>query len=185
MPFGPERETIGTLLLDLSGVLDLSPAAVESIRGLQASRMGLYEVLRAEEEKDWRLRELVTEKDILAVCPTGYPGQPGQLWYVRVCPPLDVSGEPRGDRHLVFMTPYVILRTGKADWMAYFERSLAFAGPGDPTEKLHELMKFGAKPRHWCEYVCLAYVNHVQEAVLLTGIPDIEESLPHAGLWRP
>ncbi|MBI4606489.1 MAG: hypothetical protein HY721_31375 [Planctomycetes bacterium] len=65
--------------------------------------------------------------------------------------------------------------------MAYFERSLALAELRDPAEKLHELMKFGTEPRHWCEYVFLAYVNHVQEAVFVTGIPDIKESLPHAG----
>jgi hypothetical protein len=42
------------------------------------------------------------------------------------------------------------------------------------------IMKHGPTPNHWNEYIFCAYTGHQHEAVFLTGIPDIKESLPHA-----
>ncbi len=42
------------------------------------------------------------------------------------------------------------------------------------------VMKYGPSVNHWNEYIFCAYVGHCKEAVFLTGIPDIKESLPHA-----
>ena len=48
------------------------------------------------------------------------------------------------------------------------------------TDDLHgHLMKYGPDPNHWSEYIHCAYEGHQREAVFLTGIPDIRESLPH------
>jgi hypothetical protein len=41
------------------------------------------------------------------------------------------------------------------------------------------IMKHGPTPNHWNEYIFCAYAGHQHEAVFLTGIPDIKESLPH------
>ena len=42
------------------------------------------------------------------------------------------------------------------------------------------LMKYGPEPNHWNEFIFSAYSGHRHEAIFLTGIPDIRESLPHA-----
>ena len=39
-------------------------------------------------------------------------------------------------------------------------------------------------PNRWNEYVLCAYTGHRTEAIFLTGIPDIRESLPHASTDR-
>ena len=41
------------------------------------------------------------------------------------------------------------------------------------------IMKHGPTANHWNEYIFCAYAGHRKEAVFLTGIPDIKESLPH------
>ena len=41
-------------------------------------------------------------------------------------------------------------------------------------------MKHGPEVNHWNEYIHCGYTGHRPEAIFLTGIPDIRESLPHA-----
>jgi hypothetical protein len=55
-----------------------------------------------------------------AVVPSGYRGQRGELWYARVLPPP----VPGGSEHVVFTTPYVLLKPGIQEWQAYFRRTL-------------------------------------------------------------
>ena len=45
-------------------------------------------------------------------------------------------------------------------------------------------MKYGPDPNHWNEYIFCAYSGQKDEAIFLTGIPDIRESLPHASAYR-
>ncbi len=40
-----------------------------------------------------------------------------------------------------------------------------------------------ARPPAWNEYIHCAYTGHQREAIFLTGIPDIRESLPHASAF--
>ena len=51
-----------------------------------------------------RLRELVTGRDFDTVCTSGYGGKPGELWYVRLCPPIFDLVE----YHATFTTPYIL-----------------------------------------------------------------------------
>ena len=47
------------------------------------------------------LEELVTGRKLSCICPAGYTGKPGELWYVRLCPPLaDLV-----DYHVTVTTP--------------------------------------------------------------------------------
>ncbi len=85
--FGGGLETIGTCLMDVSDRLGLNPGLVEAIRQFQESRMGIYEHCGTRGGRV-RLRELVTGQDFDAVCTSGYAGKPGELWYVRLCPPI-------------------------------------------------------------------------------------------------
>ena len=103
----------------------------------------------------------------------GYDGKQGELWYARVLPP------PLGPQreHVVFTTPYILLKQGPRDWLAYFSRALpAAASAGD--YRLH--MKFGPARDYWNEFVFEAYVNYRTEAIFLTGVPDLPAPRPHS-----
>ncbi len=177
--FGPDRETIGTCLLDVAELLEMDSFKSETIRRFQGSRMGIYEQCGNEGGR-CRLRELVTDDEFICHVASGYRGKPGELWYVRLCPPLLNSV----DYHVVFTTPYVLIGTTKADWTAYLKKSVP--GSADTRKALHEFMKFGKAARSrkadesWSEFIFQAYHHHQSDAIFLTGIPDVKESLPHA-----
>ncbi len=53
------------------------------------------------------------------------------------------------------------------------------------TDAAHgHLMKFGPEPNHWNAYINCAYADHQHEAIFLTCIPDIRQSLHHASAHR-
>ena len=171
--FGPDQETIGTCLLDLADILEIDPFMVETLQRLQDSRMGIYE------HSGWDgsrlcLRELVTDDEFECCIPTGYQGKQGELWYVRLCPPLgDLF-----DYHLAFTTPYMLTGANKSDWTAYLKKSVLQAD--DERAALDEFLKYGNDPRSWSEYIFLGYHHHQHDAIFLTGLPDVKDSLPHA-----
>ena len=71
-------------------------------------------------------------------------------------------------------TPYILIDTPKADWVAFLKRTMLHCdGPNDRT-RLHNLLKFGLEPHYWNEFVFKAYHHHQQDAVFLTGIPDMK-----------
>ena len=177
--FGPDQETIGSCLLDVADLLDMNPFMVETIRRFQDSRMGIYEQCGTEGGR-YRLRELVTDDEFTCHFPSGYRGKPGEIWYVRLCPPLlDLV-----DYHIAFTTPYVLIGATKTDWTAYLKKSLL--GSAETRKTLHDFLKFGKaansrKPNEsWNEFIFQAYHNHQTEAIFLTGLPDVKGSLPHA-----
>jgi hypothetical protein len=173
--FGPDKETMGTCLIDLADLLDMDPRIVEATREFQRSRMGIYEHLGSAGGR-CRLRELITDREFTCYCTSGYVGRPGELWYVRVCPPL----WGRADYWVTVTTPYVFVRMAKADWVAYLNRAMLQVKIKDDEKKLERLMKYGLSTNHWNEYIFLAYVNHQHDAIFLTGSPDVKGSLPHA-----
>jgi hypothetical protein len=173
--FGGDKETIGTCLIDLSDQLGIDPSMVEAVRRFQESRMGIYEHFGTVGGKIG-LEELVTGRRFSCICPAGYRGRPGELWYVRLCPPL----LEEMDYHVAMTTPYILLGAGKSDWIAFLKRTMVQCdGPNDPI-RLHNLLKYGLEPNYWNEFVFLAYHNFQRDAVFLTGIPDMKATLPHA-----
>jgi hypothetical protein len=177
--FGPDGETIGSCLLDVADLLEMDPFMVETIRRFQGCRMGIYEQCGTEDAR-CRLKELVTDDEFTCHVASGYGGKPGELWYVRLCPPL----HDLVDYHVVFTTPYVLTGFSKADWTAYLNKSLPEAA--DPRKAMHEFLKFGKaansrKPNEfWNEFVFQAYHHHQSDAIFLMGLPDVKGSLPHA-----
>jgi hypothetical protein len=177
--FGPDGETIGTCLLDVADLLGIDRFMAETIRRFQDSRMGIYEQAGAEGGR-CQLRELVTDDEFTCHVSSGYRGKPGELWYVRLCPPL----LDQGNYHVVFTTPYVLIGPTKADWTAYLKKSVL--GSADTRKALHEFLKYGKaansrKPdESWNEFIFQAYHHHQFEAIFLAGLPDVKGSLPHA-----
>jgi hypothetical protein len=173
--FGPDKETMGTCLIDLADLLDMDPHIVEATQEFQRSRMGIYEHLGSAGGR-CRLRELITDREFACYCTSGYVGRPGELWYVRVCPPL----WGLADYWVTVTTPYVFVEMAKADWVAYLNRAMLQVKIKDDEKKLERLMKYGLSTNHWNEYIFLAYVNHQHDALFVTGSPDVKGSLPHA-----
>ena len=112
---------------------------------------------------------------------SGYRGKPGELWYVRLCPPI----LGLVDYHVAVTTPYLLIGTTKADWTAYLKKNLMRSA--DTKKALHEFMKFGKAAESpagrmgaWSEFVFQAYHHHQYEAIFLAGLPDVKGSRPHA-----
>jgi hypothetical protein len=175
VPFGPDHETIGTCLLDIADLVDLDSFTVETIRMFQNTRMGIYEHCGLEKSR-LRLRELVTNEEFTCHVASGYKGKEGELWYVRLCPPL--CGLV--DYHVALTTPYILTDANKADWTAFLKKSVL--GATDEKKALHRFLKYGKKLNDWNEYIFLAYHHHQFKAIFLAGLPDVKGSLPHAEL---
>jgi hypothetical protein len=171
--FGPDVETIGSCLLDAGAKLGFEPKIMEAIRCFSESRMGIYECLQSNGAR-CRLRELVTEQAFDCFVGTGYQGRREELWYARLCPPLEPAGY-----HLVFTTPYVLLNFSKADWTAYLKRSLDSSALPEHS-RLANFLKYGHALNQWNEFLFEAYANYQFDAIFLTGLPDVPSSLPHA-----
>ena len=155
----------------------MNPYQLDVAKKMNGSRMGIYEHVGME-GPHILLRELVTDDQFLCHCPSGYLGQKGELWYVRLLPPL----EPQMAQYWIAMTtPYILMGASKSDWAAFLKRTmLQCEGPQDDRSRLHNLLKHGLEPNYWNEFVFKAYHHHQADAVFLTGIPDLKATLPHA-----
>jgi hypothetical protein len=187
---GAKRETLCTVATDFCQAQKVDEGLISLFETMQASRMGVYR----HEGTSGRfvfLRELVTDQEIKAISPSGYLGNPGELWLARVLPPpfadlvLDYS--------VVFTTPYLLGKLGPAerfltaveeDWLAFFKRNLAQRDQAADVSAYERLMKYGLSRKYWNEYIFLAYRDFRHDVVMLEGIPDIAESLPHSDVGR-
>lgn len=173
--FGQDRETIGTCLLDSNKYLKIRPEMIEIIRQMQNSRMGIYEHYGIFNSKVI-LQELITGEEFYCHVPSEYLGKKGQLWYVRILPPI----YNLVDYSVVFTTPYVFINATKMDWLAFLDRTLPKVKASNKKEALYMLMKYGTEYNYWNEYIFQAYYNSLHNVVFLAGFPDIKESRPHA-----
>jgi hypothetical protein len=172
--FGPEHETIGTCLLDAGELVGMAPDVTEAIHLMSGTRMGIYEHAGTQGGQT-RLRELITGDEFECYVPAGYPGRQGELWFVRLCPPIEPVAY-----HVALTTPYILMDFGKADWTAYLSKSLIGLTAPEKRRRLHELLKYGREPNQWNEFIFQAYHHHQFDAIFLTGLPDVRGSLPHA-----
>ncbi len=172
--FGPDDETIGTCLLDVGGPLGIGSEVIEMIRLMSETRMGVYEHAGARGGR-CLLRELITDDEFECYVPAGYPGKAGELWYVRLCPPVEPVAH-----HVAFTTPYVLTGFGKPDWTAYLSKSLIGLAAPEKRRRLYDFVKYGREPDSWNEFVFKAYHHHRSDAIFLAGLPDVPGSLPHA-----
>ena len=176
--FGRSRETIGTCTLRILAELNGPSWLVDVVTGLQQSRMGFYVHCGSEGEQVF-LREVGTRLTVSCTVPAGYTGREGEIWFARLVPPPNSQCL----HHIAFTTPYVIQGYPEQAFVSYLQREVARMKTGRRSKKRNaydELMKFGPDLYHWNEYVLCAYSDFQREAVFLTGIPDLPETLPHA-----
>lgn len=175
--FGPDQETIGSCLLDLSELLEMDPLLIRALRGYHESRMGIYQA-RGSRGGRTLLKEVLTNREHQCLITSGYNAKQGDLLFMRLCPPLP----DLGDYHVAVTTPYLLLNFSARDWSAYLRRALVEKAVEDRRAALHEFLKFGPSPFFWPEYLFLAYVNYETDVIYLRGLPDVKGSLPHGEL---
>jgi hypothetical protein len=167
--------TLASCLIEANDVVCMNPDQLDALKKLAESRMGVYEQV-GKDGPHVRLRELVTDDQFTCYSASAYRGRSGDLWYVRLLPPL-VTDLAR--YHIALTTPYVLM-AGKDDWMQFLQRSLMPYKSGDERQGLYRLLKHGAAPNYWNEFVFQAYHHHQPDAIFLAGIPDLKATLPHA-----
>lgn len=172
---GLGRETLGTTTMAVGKTFGMDEELIRVIGLMQDSRMAVY-VHEGTDRGTIVLRELVTDRVCRAICPSGYDGRAGELWYVRVLPP-PVAGL---EEHVVFTTPYVLVEPGEQEWLTYFDRSLPEGPPDKRIDAYEKHMKWGPARNYWTEFVFEAYLDHRHDVVFLEGLPDVPESRPHS-----
>jgi hypothetical protein len=168
------KDTLGSCEIEANDVICMNPDQLDALKKLADSRMGIYEHVGMD-GLHVRLRELITNAEFPCHSTSGYRGKTGELWYVRLLPPLlpDVARY-----YVVFTTPYLLM-AGRDDWLQFLRRAMSQSGSGNERESLHRLLKYGPEPNYWNEFVFRAYHRHQSDAIFLAGIPDLKATLPH------
>lgn len=168
-------DTLASCLIEANDVVCMTPDQLDALKKLAASRMGIYEQVGMD-GTHVRLRELVTDADFTCHSTSGYRGRTGEIWYVRLLPPVlpDLARY-----HIAFTTPYILMAS-KDDWLQFLRRGLSQSGFGTDKDGLHRFLKYGPDPNYWNEFVFQGYHHHQSDAIFLAGIPDLKGTLPHA-----
>jgi hypothetical protein len=145
----------------------------ESIAAFSSSRMGIYEHVGFDKDCIC-LKELVTDQITRVVCPAGYLGTKGELWFVRVFPALFSE-----DAHVAATTPYILQGHQRSEWVDFFKRNKIVEGDLHLHEKMQNFMKYGSSITYWHEFIFLAYANNTSSRICLKGIPDLKGTKPH------
>lgn len=167
---GQRNETLGTCVMAVGNALGVDPSFLAIVQVMQDSCMRVYIHEGFNADGTTNLRDLVSGVHVPCIVPSGWRGDRGEVWLVRVLPPPVGAAEVS----VVFTTPYVLRGTSEQDWAAYFDRTLG-AAKGDANKTIAAL-KYGID---WSEYICAGYAGHVTEAIFLNGLPDMPASLPH------
>ena len=172
--FGPDAETLASLIQDLGRDLCLDPEMLDTIDSMGRSRMGVYQQ-SGDRSGRVLLRDLADGCEYDCYAGTGYQGEAGQLWYVRLMPPLSSSGYS-----VVFTTPYILTSSREA-WQSFINRALPqLLAPPKPrplSQAVHDLFKRGLHVNYWNEFIFQAYVGSQGDAIFLAGVPDAEGRL--------
>jgi hypothetical protein len=182
---GIKKESFGTVIIDICRSLDVDKGLIRIFECMQNSRMGFY-VHEGVVEGFVHLRELITQKQIKVIVPSGYMGRPDEIWFVRILP--EPFTELNYGYSVVFTTPYIISEmqserfvfSNENNWHSFIERNLGKTKIEDKNRAYDFLMKYGLDRHYWNEYIFEAYVNHQDDMILLAGFPDIPLSRPHS-----
>lgn len=168
-------DTLASCLIESNDVVGMNPDQFDALKKLAASRMGIYEHVGMD-GPHVLLRELVSDSEFKCHSTSGYRGRPGELWYVRLLPPLlpDLARY-----YIAFTTPYILMAS-KDDWLQFLKRGLSQSGFDTDKDGLHRFLKYGPDPTYWNEFVFKSYHHHQSDAIFLAGIPDLKATLPHA-----
>lgn len=164
-------ETIATLCLSIAEYLgnyqeELQDLAIKACN----TRMGLY-VNIGEKDGNLLLREILTNKEIEAICPTIYQGQEGEIWFVRIFPPVE-EDQPS----IIMTTPYIIMETTEEEWINFFKRIGLSRDSIEWEKALEGFMKHGPKPDYWLKYISEKSIpSEEEDCIFIWGLPKVRK----------
>jgi hypothetical protein len=138
---GKTSDTLADCLIAANDTICMNADQLDALEKMSQSRMGIYEH-QGTKGKHVRLKELVTDRNFVCLCTSGYQGKRGELWYARLLPPVVPE---LATYHIVFTTPYVLFGQSKDDWIAYLKRSMVGIKGSSEPNRLHHLLKFGSR----------------------------------------
>ena len=176
LPIGPRRETVCSIIVDLTPILGFPPAITCAARALASGRFGIYRVRETGPDRV-ELTDLFTAQRLQAHVPKDMSNRT-PLWFTRVLPPLRAEG---GDS-VVWTSPYWLDGPGVADaWLALGERVSRGAAEAERSTRLAAYFKAADEPRRWLEFITDAYAGVTDAGVVvLTGVQDMPQTLPHS-----
>src|SRR5262249_10340354 len=131
----------GTCILRIGELIDMPSWLLDVISLMQHSAMGIH-VHCGTESNLVRLRALGSQETRLCLAPSGYVGQAGELWFVRLLPPANALF----NYHIVFNTPYILVGITERMFLGYLNREVGRIGSRNPPGKLEApayIMKHG------------------------------------------
>jgi len=182
---GIKKESFGTIIIDICRSLNVDQELIKIFEYMQNSRMGFY-IHEGISEGFVHLRELITQKQVNVIVPSGYMGNQGEIWFARIMP--EPFAKLNYGYSVVFTTPYIISEmrneryvfSSEKSWELFFERNLGKTKIDNKYGAYEFLVKFGLNRHYWNEYIFESYVNHRDDMILLAGFPDIPLSRPHS-----
>lgn len=173
LPITSKPETMASCFCEYVDAIDSGGTEMEIVHqclaAIRDSRMGVFLQTGTE---PLTLRELGSQEDLRIHSTTGYLGEAGQLWFVRLLPPV------RGRDHVVVTTPYRLFNASVQDWSSALARELlAYQRQG---LKLEGLLKYGTPTLSWPEFIFQGYFGHRNDVISITGLPHVVESRPHS-----
>ena len=165
--------SIGQLFADYAATDNSMADLREALDVLNASYCSFYEVTHVGE--NWiKMWDIPGRKEIFGWNSSGYSGQVGEVWYVRVLPPI----LSQSDCWVTLNTPYVFRKGGRRPWEEFFERVMKLADGSNSVPQNY--LKYGKFLGYWLEFVFQAYCSHNDNAIFVAGFPDKPDSLPHS-----
>lgn len=172
------KETLATVAYDFCSSLSSEPNWILGIfHNLINSRMGIY-VQEGKAGNFVVLRELITNNQVKAISPIGYMGNKGEVWFVRILPPI--TGH--SNYSVMFTAPYILGKLEnnhqfspfvEDEWLSYFVRNLSKTGVVDKNEAYEQLMKYGLSSNYWLEFIFRTFHSDQGNHIFLEGVPDI------------
>ncbi len=115
------------------------------------------------------LEELHVEEVFDAVCPSGYVGQVGELWYCRFVPSLHEEDA----FEVAISTPYILRGHPRSDFEAFIGRQASRTHREDAEALMTRVFKYSRDVAYWLEFVLQAYLTHSSGHIELQGLPDV------------
>ncbi len=165
--FGDDNETIGSCIVDLSDILQIKDIQKTALQNFCESRMGIYEIMKANSDKVYSLREFLTDKSFDVKFDVHFSGQVGEIVYMRILPNLF-------DARLstTLGVPYQLVGYSENEWKTYFKKQGIEIGSENFEKKLYNHMKYPKDKNYWIEFTLWAYMQHRPDVIYLTGLPD-------------
>jgi len=172
--FGPDDETMGSILHDLGTEFGLDKSIINGLENLSKSHMGIY---RHEgiENGLVRLKEIATGEINLCFSTSKYLGSINEIWFVRTVQNLDSIY----DYKIVLITPFILTESTESDWIEFYKRQSIILDKGVDGNAYLNFMKYIPNSTYWHNYIMDGFLKYEPNSIYLKGIPDVVGSKPY------